>query len=79
MSDEKKDEKGNEPLRKIVNDGDATKSAKPNPPQKPPEGPCSGPTKLDSPERVIRDKECSQCRSASITQLSSRLELFWSC
>jgi hypothetical protein len=33
---------------------------------------CSGPTKLDSPERVIEDKECSKCRSENTTQQSSR-------
>lgn len=43
MSDEKKDKKPNEPLKKIINDGDSTKSAKPNPPQKPPEGPSPTP------------------------------------
>jgi hypothetical protein len=34
---------------------------------------CSGPVKLDSPERVVKDKECSKWRSESITPRSSKL------
>jgi hypothetical protein len=40
---------------------------------------CSGPTKLDSPVRVIKNKECSRCRNESITQGSSKLGSCWSC